>query len=147
MHTVRLGGTVGDDVVVHHAVWRLNGAGRLARWNSKTLSDNLEVMDQRFHLGLHLFAIGEDDLGSVCDDPAFRHSVQRLQADLHRFAHLLHAKYVASPDVAVGRDRHLELELLVARVRHVAAKVEVDTGSAQRGGQRRARPIASSGEI
>ena len=89
-------------------------------------------MDQRLHLRLHLLAVGQNDLRRVGDDASFRQPIERLQADAHALAHLLHAEDVASPDVAVVRDGHVELELLVTRVGHVTADVEVDAGSAQR---------------
>ena len=83
-------------------------------------------MDERFHLGLHLFAVGQDDLRGVGHDRPAGHAVEGLLADLDRLAHLVHADDVAGPDIAVVRDGHLELELLVAGVGHVAAQVEVD---------------------
>ena len=46
-------------------------------------------------------------------------------------AHLLHTEQVARPDVAVVRDGHGELELLVAGVRHVATDVKINAGSSQ----------------
>ena len=46
-------------------------------------------------------------------------------------AHLDEADFVSRPGVADGGDRHLELELLVARVGHVAAEVDIDAGGAQ----------------
>ena len=90
------------------------------------------MIDERLHLRLHLFAVGQDDLGRVGLDGAVGHAVERLLADLDRLAHLVQADDVARPDVAIVRDRHLELELLVAGVGHVAAQIPVDAGSAQR---------------
>ena len=85
-----------------------------------------------FHLRLHHFAIGQNDLGRIGLDGAFGHAVERLLTDLYRLAHLVHADDVARPDIAIVRDRHLELELFVAGVGHVAAQVPIDAASAQR---------------
>src|ERR1700748_3870835 len=131
MDAIGLGGTVGDDIIVHHAVRCFNGAGCLTSRNAEAFGHNLEVMDERFHLGLHLFAIGKDDLWRVCDDMPFRQAIESLKADLDRLSELLHADDISGPDVANVRDRYVELKLLIAAVRHVAADVEVDAGSAQ----------------
>ena len=111
---------------------RFDGGTDLTRWNLKAFRDNLEVMDEGLHLGLHLLAVGEDDLGGVGGDAAFGKAVERLETDVGRLAELLHANDVAGPDVAVIGDRDVELELLVAGVRHVAADIEIDARGAHR---------------
>src|SRR5271166_777222 len=126
MHSVGLCRAVADHVIADLAVCPFNCLIDLASWNSKALGDNLEVVDERLHLGLHLFSVGKNNLGRVSLDVALRHSVKGLLADLHRFAHLFHPENKARPDVAIVLDGHLELELLVARVRHVTAQVPVD---------------------
>ena len=75
------------------------------------------------------------------------HAIERLLADLDRLAHLLHADDVAGPDVAVVGDRHLELELLVAGVGHVAAQVPVDAARAQRRSGDAERDGVCGGEV
>ena len=61
------------------------------------------------------------------------HPVERLADDPHGLAHLLDAHRVAVVGVAVGPERHLEVEVLVARVGRRLAQVEVHAGGAQRG--------------
>ena len=72
VHAVRLGGAVGDDVVAHLAARRLDRLVDLAGGNGEAFGHDLEVMDERLHLRLHLFAVGQDDLGRVGDDAARR---------------------------------------------------------------------------
>ena len=126
--------------MIHHAVRRLDEELVASPAGTrKALGDDLEVMDQRLHLGLHLVhGSGQDNLRSVGDDASLQcMPSQRLakrgiviftDSRISCMRRIIPGPYVALP----ARDRHLELKLLVARVRHVAPHVEVDTGRAQR---------------
>ena len=46
---------------------------------AEAFGDDLEVMDEGLHLGLHLLAVGEDDLGGVGDDAALGEAVEGLR--------------------------------------------------------------------
>ena len=50
---------------------------------------------------------------------------------LHRLAHLLHVHAVTRVDVALGVDRHVEVDLVVGEVRLRAPQVPVDARAAQ----------------
>ena len=78
-------------------------------------------MNERLHLRLHLLAVGQHDLGRVSLDRPFGHPVQRLLNHLHALAHLDKPDQIARPAVALSRNGHFELKLLIAGVGHIAA--------------------------
>src|SRR6185312_9831436 len=129
---IRLGGAVADNVVAHLAARRLHCLVDLSGGNGEAFGDDLEVVDERLHLRLHVLAIGQNDFRSVGLDGAFRHAVERLLANLNRLTHLFKPDQVARQHVAVVGDGDLELELLIAGVRHVTAQIPVHAGGAQR---------------
>ena len=132
MHSIWLGGTIAHHVVTHFTARRFHGLINLARRHREALGDDLEVIDHRLHLRLHLFAVGQHNFGRVCLGRAFRHAVQRLPHEGNRLSQLLHANYVPGKNVAFGCDRHFELEFLVARVGHITPQIKIHTASAQR---------------
>ena len=112
---------------------RFNALIDFAGGHGKPFGHDFEVMDQGLHLGLHLFPVRQHDLGRVGFHRAFGHPVQRLLNDLHALAHLHQPNCIARPAVAVSRERNLELEFLIAGIRHIPAQVEVHSRGAQRG--------------
>src|SRR5664279_3246562 len=108
---------------------RFNALVHFSGWYCEALSHNFEVMDQRFHLRLHLFAIRQHNLGRIGLDRSAGHSIQRLLIDLYALALLFMPDNVTRPAVSHRRSGHLELKLLVAAVRHVAADIEIDARS------------------
>ena len=133
MHSIRLAGTVADHVVPHFSAGRFHCLIDLTRWYRKAFRNDLKVIDEGFHLGLHLFTVGKHDSRSVSFYRAFWHPIQRLPYDRDRFPQFLNAAHVARVDIAVLRDGHSKLEFLVARVRHIAAEIEIHTAAAQGG--------------
>src|SRR6201996_716299 len=131
VYAVGFGRAIGDNVVAHLAAGRFDGLVDLACRNGKAFCNDLEVVDERFHLSLHHLTVGQDDFWCVCLDRAFGHAIKRLLTDLYRLAHLLHANDIACPHVAIVRDRHFELKLLIAGVGHIATQIPVDTARAQ----------------
>ena len=132
MYAIRFRGSVADNVVSHLAARRLDRLINFARRNREALGDDLKVVDEGFHLGLHLLAVRQHDLGRVSFNGSFRHSRQRLLHHANRFAQLLDAANVSREHVAFGADRNFELEIFVARVGCIAAKVNVDPAGTQR---------------
>src|SRR5579862_8459586 len=57
VHSVRLRGAIADDVIPHLSTRRLHRLVNLTRWNCETFRNNLEVIDERLHLRLHLLAL------------------------------------------------------------------------------------------
>src|SRR5215469_5319090 len=91
------------------------------------------MVDQRFHLGLHLLAVGENNLRSIGFDGPGWHSFERLLHDSDRLAQFPDAAHVAIEYVAFFTERHLELEILVSRVRRVPPQVDIYPAAAQGG--------------
>src|ERR1700728_3681271 len=85
VNAVGLGGAVGNHMVSSDSVPAFNGLIHLAGGNGEALGDDFEVMDEGFHLGLHFFAIGQDDLGGVGFDRATGHTVKGLLDDFGAF--------------------------------------------------------------
>src|SRR6185312_781721 len=133
VYSIRFRRAVANDVISHLAARRLDRLINLAFGNRKTFRDDLEVIDQSFHLRLHLLAIGYHHFWSVRFNGAFRHAIEGLAYNLDGFAQLRDAAHVAREYVSVLTHRHLELEIFVPRVGHVTAKVKVNAASAQRG--------------
>src|SRR5438309_7433277 len=117
MHAVGLGGAVTDHVIAHFTARRLNRLIDLTRRYSKAFRHNLKVIDEGFHLRLHLLAIGENDLKRVSFYPALWHAVQRLLHNADRLPQLGYPAHVPRKNVAVLAHRDLEFEILVSRVR------------------------------
>src|SRR5690242_6608378 len=131
VHAVGLGGAVADHVVAHFAARRFDCLVNLARGHGKALGDDLEVVDESFHLRLHLFALGEHYLGRVGLDAALGEASQCLLHNFVGLAQFLDAHHVTGEHIAFGAQRHLKLKLVVGRVRHVATQVPIHSGGAQ----------------
>src|SRR5260370_36093973 len=127
-----LGRAVADHVVAHLATRRLDSLIMLARWNGEAFGHDLEVIDEGFHLRLHLLAVGQNDFRRVGFGWTFGHAFEGLPGDLARFPHFGHAADVACPDIAILRDRHFEFEFLIAAIWHIAANVPVHAAGPQR---------------
>ncbi len=63
--------------------------------------------------------------------PSVRHLVETLADDLQRLAQFLHADQIAIVDIAVGAERHFEIEPVVDQVGLCLADVIVDPATAQ----------------
>src|SRR5262249_51658865 len=131
VYAIRFSRTVADHVITHLTARRFHRLVHLAGRNSEALGDDLEVIDQGFHLRLHFLAVGQDDFGRGRFDRAFGHAVKRLLHDSDGLAQLLHATHVSVEDITFFAERDLELKILVAAVRRVAAQIDVDTAAAQ----------------
>src|SRR5436309_2590449 len=134
------GDAVADHVVAHLSARRFNRLINFARWNCEALSNDLKVIDERFHLRLHFFAIGKHYFGSVRFDWSLGHTIERLLHHGNRFSELLHAAHISREYITMRRNRHFELELFVTRIRHIAAEVEIHSASSK------SRPAGPQGE-
>ena len=83
VHAVRVGGAVADHVVAEFAARRFNHLEDFACGDAEALGDDLEMVDEGLHLGLHLFAVGQHDMGRVRLPGAFGHAVHGLPDDAH----------------------------------------------------------------
>src|SRR5438105_1171432 len=120
VYSIWLRGAIADHVITHLAPGRFHSLINFARWNCEALSNDLKVIDERFHLRLHFFAIGKHYFGSVRLDRSFRHAIKRLLHHGNRFSELLHAAHISREYITIRRNRHLELEPLVAGIRHIS---------------------------
>ena len=127
MNAIGLGRAVGDDVVAHLPARRFNSLIDLAGRHRESFRDDLEVMDQRLHLRLHFFAVGQHDLRRVGFDQPLGHSVQRLLNHLHALAHFDEPNQIARPAIALGCNGHFELKFFIAGVGHIAAQIKIHT--------------------
>src|SRR5690242_12900560 len=99
MYPVRFCSTVANHVVAHFPAWRLNRLVDLTFRDGKAFRNNLEVIDEGFHLRLHLLAFGQDYLRSVSFDRSLWHTVDRLLHDRNGFAQLADAAHIAREHV------------------------------------------------
>ena len=135
LHAERLVRAVGHEVHAELAFRRLDGRVRLARRYGEAFGEQLEVVDQRFHVVLHLGAGRRSDLEVAQHHRAgiLAQPLHALLDDLVRLAHFLDAHEVAVVAVAVAAERDVEVDLVVARVRLLLAQVPRDAGAAQHG--------------
>mmetsp|Transcript_21947 Transcript_21947/g.86020 ORF Transcript_21947/g.86020 Transcript_21947/m.86020 type:complete len:373 (+) Transcript_21947:1737-2855(+) len=101
----------------------------------ETLGEELEMVDQLFHVGLHVHAGRRCHLVVVRDDRAGV-GLEPLHALLHDavgLAHLLDAHDVAVVGVAIRADRDVEIHLVVHVVGLLLAQIPGDARAAQHG--------------
>ena len=118
MHAQRLWRAIAGDETAQLAARRFHGDKRFARRRRKAFRENLEMVDERFHLRLHLLALRRNDARGVGLDRALVGDlVHGLANDFQALAHLRHAHQV--PRIAIGfRPRgHVEIEFFVGGIR------------------------------
>ena len=81
MHPIRLGRAVAGHVIPHLAARRFYCLVHFALGNGKSFGHDLEVIDERFHLRLHLLPIRKHNLRRVSFDRPARHAFHRLLHD------------------------------------------------------------------
>src|SRR5450759_2425728 len=132
-HPVGLVGAVGDEIDPELALGVLHRDVRLARRYVHALGEQLEVVDQLLHVGLHRDARGWCDLVVVRDHrpriPA--QPVHTLPDDAVRLPHLLDANQVPVVAVAVHSNRDVELEPVIHLVGLFLAQIPFDARAAQ----------------
>src|SRR5260370_1412164 len=117
MNAQRLRRPIAGDENAQLAPRRLDGHENLARRGRKSLSENLEVVDERFHLRLHLLALGRNDAGRFRSHRTLRRNfLHRLADNLQALAHLRNSDHVAREAVRIGARGHIELEFFIAGV-------------------------------
>src|SRR5688572_6509268 len=95
------------------------------------LGEELEVMDERFHVALHLLAARRAHL-AIVDHHRSWVGLQPLHAladDAGRLAHLFDAHEIAVVAVPVHADRYVEIHAVVDFVRLFLAQVPRDAGA------------------
>ena len=113
----------------------LNGGVRFAWRHMHAFGEELEVMNQLFHVGLHRFAVGRCHLVVVGDDRAGidLQPGDTLLDDAVRLPHFFHAHQVAVVAVAVDANGNIELHPVVNLVGLLPAQIPRHTRPAQHG--------------
>ena len=92
------------------------------------------MVDERFHLRLHFFAVRRNDSRRFGANRAFRGNlVDHLANNLQAFAHFRDANDIAREAVGFGSRGHVELEVFIARIREHFAIVVGDARGTQCG--------------
>ena len=130
VHAIRLRRSVAHDVVADLAARRFDRLIHFAGRNAEAFGHDLEVIDERFHLRLHLFALRQHHLRRVGLPGAFRHPFQRLLDDARALPHLFQAHAIPRVHVVFGVHRDFEIELFVARIRLVLRTSHFTPGGA-----------------
>src|SRR5579862_9700264 len=113
---------------------RLNGLVDFARRRSETFRVNLEVIDEPFDRGFHLFARRGNNSGSGgLDGPFRRDFFHGLADDFDAFANFGYADLIAREAVACGLRLNVEIKLFIARVGKSLADVVRHAAAAQHG--------------
>ena len=122
---VRFVRTVGHEVHAEFTLGGLNGGVNLALRHVKPFGVEFEVMDQRFHGGLHLGPGRRGNLALRLNRFAFDefHLLKALAHDLHALSHLHHPAQIPVVAIAMGSDGNLEIHLVVAFIRLRPAQI------------------------
>src|SRR6201987_746987 len=125
-------GAVAGDKKSQLAARRFNRLVDFTRRRSETFRVNLEVIDEPFDRGFHLFARRGNNSGSGgLDGPFRRDFVHGLADDLDALANFGDADLIAGEAVARGLRLNLEVKLFIARVGKSLADVVRHATAAQ----------------
>ncbi len=133
LEAIRLVGAVAHQIDAELALRRFDGGVRVAGRHAVALGEELEVMNQRFHVALHLLTARRANL-AVVDHHRARIGPQPRHAlldDAVRLAHLFDAHEVTVVAVAVHADRNVEVHAVVDFVRLLLAQVPGNAGAAE----------------
>ena len=93
-------------------------------------------MNQRVHVCLHRFPIGQDNFRRVGLHRARPQTSQGLLHNLVRLIHLAHADHIPGPNITVRLGRNFKVVTVVTAIRICAPNIEIDSTAAQaRAGQ------------
>lgn len=124
-------GSVTDKEDTHLSLWRLNGRVSLSWWDSVTLGEEQEVVNECLHVLLHGCSWWWRDLVVLNTDWAGWHLVQALVNDAEGLTELLHTAEVTVVAVTVNTDWNVELDLVVCVVWLGLADIPWNTGSTE----------------
>src|SRR5262249_7951638 len=133
LHAPRLVRAVGHDIAAVLSAPRFHGHVDVAGRRRVALCEELEVVDERLHRRVQLFAGRRQDLAIVHVHGPARQAVKRLAQDLDRLPHLLDSHQVARVAVARILDRDLPVVCLEAAVGPVFAQVPRDARAPDHG--------------
>ncbi len=133
LHPVGLVGTVGDQVDAELALGMLHRRVGFTGRHAVAFGEQLEVMDQRLHVVLHLDPARRHDLVIVDHHRAgiLAQPLDALADDAIRLAHLFDAHQIAVVAVAVDAHRDVELHPVIDFVGLLLAQIPLDAGAAQ----------------
>src|SRR5436190_7753580 len=133
LEAIRLVGAIRYRVDAEFALRRLDGGVHLPCRNVDSFAEELEVMNELFHVLLHLFARRRCDLVVRRDDGSWIYAqpFDALPDDPIRLAHFLDAHQIAIVAVAIQTDGNVEVHPIVNRIRLFLAQVPGDAGTAQ----------------
>ena len=133
LQAVRLVGAIADDVDAELALGMLDSGVSLAFGHMETFGEQLEVMDQLFHVRLHRLTVRRSHLVVAGDDRAGvdAQPVNALLDDAVGLAHFGNANQVAVIAIAGLADGHVEVHLGVGVVRLLLAQVPGEARAAQ----------------
>ena len=133
VNAIRLGGAVADHVVADLAARRFDHLVDLAGGHAEAFGHDLEMIDQRFHLRLHLFARRQNHLRRFSLPSAAGHSGECLFDDFAAFPQLFHAHAIPGPHIVAGHGGNAEVEFFVTGIGLALADVPGHSGGADHG--------------
>src|SRR5882762_3682018 len=135
LHPVGLVRAVGHDVDAEFPLRVLDYGIGFARRDVDAFGEELEVVDQLFHVALHFDARRRRHLVVVGDHRAgiLAQPFYALPDDAVRLPHLLDAHQIPVIAISVHADRNVEFHLIVDRVGLLLPEIPLDTGAPQHG--------------
>merc|ERR1719150_3148652 len=125
------GGSVRHQVHSELSLGRLDGSVGGAGGDREALGEELEVVDERLHGGLHLGPAGGNTLGVVRPHVACRHLVEALLHDPQTLPHLRHALQVSVVAVSVAAHRNVEIHQIIGVIGLGLPQIVLDTGASE----------------
>ena len=135
LHAVGFVRPIGNEVNAELALRVLDGGVGFARRNVNAFGEELEVVNQLFHVGFHVFAGRRRHLVVLGDDRTriLAQPLNTLLDDAVGLEHFLHPDQVAIIAVAIDPDRHVEINLVVGGVGLLLAQIPGKTRTAEHG--------------
>src|SRR5690606_13640998 len=135
LHAVRLVGTIGHQVNAELALGVFDACIGLACWHMEAFGEQLEVMDQIFHAGLHFFTLGWRNLVVVSNDRTrvIAQPLYALSDDACTFTHFADTYQIAVIAVAINANRDIEIYAIIDFVGLHFAQVPLIARTTQHG--------------
>src|SRR6185369_16313725 len=130
-HPVRLAAAVADDIVAELTLGSLDRLVDFTLRYREAFTGDLEVMNEAFDRIIDVLFRRIAYLRLIGQNRSRLQSIKRLRYDLYRFSHLDETNLVTVKRIAFLADRHLEAVFLIPAVGIVAAKIPVNSGTAQ----------------
>src|ERR1041385_8070024 len=90
-----------------------------------------KIVNELLHFAIRTLLLWKHSLGVTCIDRPRRNFFNRLPENLRAFTHLLHPDVKSGKGITICVNRNIEIEVIVNKIRLIAAQVMTDAASPQ----------------